>query len=200
MTCKGYVRGLFVFQGKKKTEEALREAIKWVEDTEEDNTKLKEATEHVDAAEKETHLIKIKLRAEQEKYKELEKDKASIDLALKSLRRENDSRASKLEAYEQELAELKKDIPWIEEEKVTTFEIGLLLAKDHTDKTLVWDQIDWTTLWISEQIDIPVPTYFLQARKVKYLVCQYMRQKKDDATKKGKGKEWLQVQNSSWLI
>ena len=69
------------------------------------------------------------------------------------------------------------------------FETGLLLAQDHVDKTPVWDQINRTTLKVPEQVGVYVPAYFLQKGKVKELVHQQMKKKKEDATKKKKGKE-----------
>ena len=89
---------------------------------------------------------------------------------------------------EQELSELKEDIPIIEEEKVTAFETGLLLAQNHTKTTPFWEQIDWTTIYAPEEVRIPIPAYFLRGGKANDLFQHFEEEKEEARKQKDKGK------------
>ena len=72
--------------------------------------------------------------------KDLEEEKVVTATFLKAVQSENRLLASKV------LQEIKEDTLRIEEEKVKTFEIRLLLALDHANKSTVGDQINWTNI------------------------------------------------------
>ena len=69
--------------------------------------------------------------------------------------------------------------------KLLAFESGLLVARDHADRSKVWDQIDWTTIRIPSNIDATVPPYFRQPGKISKLSREYDKQCE---TSKGKEK------------
>ena len=53
-----------------------------------------------------------------------------------------------MERNEADLQELKEDVLRIKEEKFTTFETRLLLARDHVDKSTIWDQINLANIQV----------------------------------------------------
>ena len=81
-----------------------------------------------------------------------------------------------LKAREEEVDEYRQAIPQLEEDKLLAFESGLLVARDHADRSKVWDQIDWTTIRIPSNIDATVPPYFRKPGKISKLSREYDKQ------------------------
>ena len=142
---------------KNKIEQVLEEIVTRANAAEEENQKLKEANDWGDVAEEEVSLMNNKLQDKHKFFRKLEEEKISTEIFLKSVQRESDSCASRLEACEWDLVEFRHDIPWIEEEKFIAFETEFLLARDQADKSHIWDQIDWTTLQVLEHVGVSVP-------------------------------------------
>ena len=91
-----------------------------------------------------------------------------------------------LKACEDEIAEYMQAILQLEEDTLLAFKSGLLVARDHADRSKVWDQIDWTTIWIPSNIEATVPPYFRQPGKIRKLSREYDKQCE---TSKGKEKQ-----------
>ena len=132
-------------------------------------TDLSEATEgmqqlktRAEAAEGEVASLKDQLKKEQTKSQKLDNEKARLEASLK--------------ACEQEIAEYRQAIPQLEEDKLLAFESGLLVARDHADRSKVWDQIDWTTIRIPSNIEATVLPYFHQPGKIRKLSREYDKQ------------------------
>ena len=132
---------------------------------------MQQLTTWAEAAEGEVASLKEKLTEEQTKSQELDNEKAQLEVSLK--------------ACEEEIVEYRQAIPQLEEDKLLAFESGLLVARDHVDRSKVWDQIDWTTIRIPSNIEATVPPYFRQPGKIRKLSREYDKQCE---TSKGKEK------------
>ena len=81
-----------------------------------------------------------------------------------------------LKACEEEVDEYRQAVPQLEEDKLLAFESGLLVARDHADRSKVWDQIDWTTIRIPSNNDATLPPYFRKPGKISKLSREYDKQ------------------------
>ena len=133
---------------------------------------MQQLTTRAEAAEGEVASLKDKLKEEQTKSQELDNEKAQLEVSLK--------------ACKEEIAEYRQAILQLEEDKLLAFESGILVARDHADRSKVWDQIDWTTIRIPSNIEATVPPYFRQPGKIRKLSQEYDKQCE---TSKGKEKQ-----------
>ena len=152
--------------------EAKLENSKLAKDLSEATEDMQQFKDRAKTVQGEVASLKDQLKDQQAKSQKLDDDKARLDVSLK--------------ACEQEIAEYRQDIPQLEEDKLLAFESGLLVARDHADRSKVWDQIDWTTIRIPSNIEATVPPYFRQPGKIRKLSREYDKQCE---TSKGKEKQ-----------
>ena len=124
--------------------------------------RFKEKADRAEAAEGEVISLKDQLQEEQAKSQKLDENKARMEAYLK--------------ACEQEIAEYRHDISQLEEDKLMAFESGLLVAREHADRSKVWDQIEWTTIRIPNNIEATFSPYFRQPGKIRNLAREYDKQ------------------------
>ena len=115
-----------------------------------DNSKLAE-----DLSKTMAEVQQLKTRAET-----AEGEVASLKDRLKEAQTKSQKLEVSLKTCEEEVNEYRQAIPQLEEDKLLAFESGLLVARDHVDRSKVWDQIDWTTIRIPTNIEASVPLYF----------------------------------------